>query len=101
MTTARTPVEEVAPHLAKLTGDLFGDLWERPILSKRERSLITVAAVIALSRPEHIRFHVRRALASGVTKQEIGEAITHLAFYAGWPAAYTAANIAKEVFDAG
>lgn len=89
-----------APKLGELTEKvLFGDVWERPGLSKRDRSLITVAALVALYRPEQLRGHLERALANGVTKDEIIEVITHLAFYSGWPTAVTAAHLAKDVFD--
>jgi 4-carboxymuconolactone decarboxylase len=93
-------MQEVSPKLAQLTADvLFGDVWERPELSKRDRSLITVAMLTALYRSDQLRGHIRRALNNGVTKQEISEAITHAAFYAGWPTAANAVRIAKEVFD--
>ena len=89
-----------APKLVELTDDvLFGDVWERPELSKRDRSLITVAALIALNRPEQLRFHLGRAVENGVKKEELIEAVTHLAFYAGWPSAMTAIMTAKEVFS--
>jgi 4-carboxymuconolactone decarboxylase len=89
---------DVAPKLAELTDHvLFGDVWERPELSKRDRSLITVAALIALSRTEQLEGHLHRAVANGVTKDEIGEVITHLAFYAGWPSAMNAVGVAKRV----
>ena len=101
MTTARTVMQEIAPHLAELSADvLFGDVWERPGLSKRDRSLITVATLIALYRPDQLRGHIGRALDNGVTKEEIGEVITHMAFYGGWPVAANASLVAKEVFDA-
>lgn len=100
MTTPRSLMQEVAPHLAKLTADvLFGDVWERPGLSKRDRSLITVAMLTALYRTGQLPGHINRALDNGVTKEEIGEVITHVAFYAGWPTASTASAIIKEVFD--
>jgi len=78
---------------------VYGDVWERPGLSKRDRSLITVAALIAMYRGDQLTGHIERALANGVTREEIGELITHLAFYAGWPTAMTAGRIAKKVFD--
>jgi len=91
---------DFAPKLVELTDDvLFGDVWERPELSKRDRSLITVAALIALNRPDQLRFHLGRAVENGVKKEELVEAITHLAFYAGWPSAMTAIMTAKEVFS--
>ncbi len=90
---------ETAPKLAELTDQvLYGDIWERPELSKRERSLITVSALIALNRPDQLRSHMNIALKNGVTKSELAEEITHLAFYTGWPNAVTAVGIAKEVF---
>jgi 4-carboxymuconolactone decarboxylase len=93
-------IGDVAPKLAQLTDDvLFGDIWERPGLSKRDRSLITVTALVALYRPEQLDFHLRRALENGVTRDEIVEVITHLAFYAGWPNAMTAINLAKKIFS--
>ncbi|HXP30381.1 MAG TPA: carboxymuconolactone decarboxylase family protein [Stellaceae bacterium] len=98
---AREKLRSTAPKLIELTEKvLFGDVWERPGLSKRDRSLITVAALIALYRPEQLRGHLERALANGLTKDEIIEVITHLAFYSGWPTAMTAVNLAKEVFEA-
>ncbi|HEV2198991.1 MAG TPA: carboxymuconolactone decarboxylase family protein [Bryobacteraceae bacterium] len=92
-------IGDVAPKLAKLTDEvLFGDVWERPGLAKRDRSLITVAALMAMNRVEQLPFHVGRALENGVTKQELIEAITQLAFYSGWPTAMSAMTIAKKVF---
>jgi 4-carboxymuconolactone decarboxylase len=92
-------IGDIAPKLAELTDEvLFADVWERPGLSKRDRSLITVTALVALYRPEQLDFHLRRALENGVTRDEIVETITHLAFYAGWPSAMTAVNLAKKIF---
>ena len=92
---------ETAPKLAELTDQvLYNDIWERPELSKRERSLITVSALIALNRPDQLRSHMSLALKNGVTQSELSEAITHLAFYTGWPSAVTAVGIAKDVFKA-
>jgi 4-carboxymuconolactone decarboxylase len=89
-----------APKLASLTDDvIFGDVWERPGLSKRDRSLITVAALVALYRTEQLPGHMKRAIDNGLTVDELIEAITHLAFYAGWPSAMTAITTAKELFD--
>ena len=100
MTSPRSVMQEVATHLAELSADvLFGDVWERPGLSKRDRSLITVATLTALYRTDQLRGHIRRALDNGVTRDEIGEIITHMAFYGGWPTAANAARVAKEVFD--
>ncbi|MCZ6887509.1 MAG: carboxymuconolactone decarboxylase family protein [Gammaproteobacteria bacterium] len=93
-------MQEVAPHLAELTTEVvFGDVWERPQLSKRDRSLITVAVLTAMYRTDQLKGHVARALQNGVTKEEIGEVITHMALYAGWPTAVNAAVVAKDVFD--
>ena len=95
-------MEEVAPRLAEITTDvLFGDVWERPGLSKRDRSLITVATLMALYRTDQLRGHIRRAVENGVTREEIGEVITHIAFYAGWPTAANAVGVAKGVYDEG
>jgi 4-carboxymuconolactone decarboxylase len=93
-------LRSVAPKLVELTDEvLFGDVWERKGLSKRDRSLITVATLVALYRPEQLRGHLRRALVNGVTKDELVELITHLAFYSGWPTAMSAGVIAKDIFD--
>ena len=90
---------DIDPKLAELTDNvLFGDVWERPGLSKRDRSLITVAALIAMNRPEQLRSHLRLARRNGVTQDEIVEVITHLAFYAGWPSAVNAVAVAREAF---
>jgi 4-carboxymuconolactone decarboxylase len=91
---------DFAPKLAEITDNvLYGDVWERPELSKRDRSLATVAALIALNRPDQLRSHLRIARDNGVTQEELIETITHLAFYAGWPNAVTAIGVAKEVFQ--
>jgi 4-carboxymuconolactone decarboxylase len=99
-TSAREAVRNIVPDLAKYSDNvLFGEVWERPGLSKRDRSLIVVATLIALGRERQLVGHLNRALDNGVTKNELSEIITHLAFYAGWPAAMTAAQIAKDVFE--
>lgn len=88
-----------APRLAELTDSvLYADIWERPQLSKRDRSLVTVSALIALNRPDQLRSHMRLARQNGVTQEELVETITHMAFYAGWPSAVSAVAIAREVF---
>jgi 4-carboxymuconolactone decarboxylase len=90
---------DVAPKLADLTDKvLFGDVWERPQLSKRDRSLVTVSALIAMNRPDQLRSHLALARQNGLTQEELIEAITHLAFYSGWPNAVTAIAVAREVF---
>ena len=88
---------EITPKLAELTDKvLYADIWERPGLSKRDRSLITVSALIALNRPDQLRSHLELASRNGLTREELSEAITHLAFYSGWPASVSAASIARE-----
>jgi 4-carboxymuconolactone decarboxylase len=100
VSAAREEVRGVVPKLIDLSEKvLYGDVWERPGLSKRDRSLITVAALTAMYRGDQLKGHIERALSNGVTKEEIGEVITHMAFYAGWPTAMTAARIATNVFD--
>jgi 4-carboxymuconolactone decarboxylase len=100
MSEQRSPFDDIAPALGHYTSQtLFGEVWERPELSKRDRSLVTVAALIALYRTNELPFHLQYALQNGVTKEELSEAITHLAFYAGWPAAATAVGLARRVFD--
>lgn len=97
---ARNPFADIAPALGEYTDNvLFGEVWERPELSKRDRSLVTVATLVALYRTNELPFHLKRALENGVTKAELIETITHLAFYAGWPVANTAVGIARTVFD--
>ncbi len=98
-TPAQRAVGDIAPKLAQLSDDvLFGDVWERLELSPRDRSLVTVAALVALYRTNELPGHLRRALGNGVTRDELVELITHLAFYSGWPTAFTAMRIAKEIF---
>ena len=99
---SREEVRSTVPKLIELSEKVvYGDIWERPGLSKRDRSLITVAALTALYRSDQLKGHLERALANGVTREEISELITHMAFYAGWPCAMTAARIAKGVFEGG
>ena len=99
-TPARSVLAEITPRLAELTQELvFDEIWERPELSKRDRSLIVVAALTALYRTDQLRAHVGRALDNGVTREEISEIITHMAFYTGWPCAVNAATVTKQVYD--
>jgi 4-carboxymuconolactone decarboxylase len=92
---------DVAPKFAQLTDDvLFGDVWARPGLSQRDRSLITVSVLIAINRPDQLRGHMARARQNGLSDAELIETVTHLAFYAGWPSAVTAVGVAREVFAA-
>src|SRR6266487_6651389 len=94
--SAQKLIGDFSPKLVELTdGVLFDDVWERKELSKRDRSLITVAALIALNRPDQLRFHLGKALENGVKEQEPIEVITHLAFYSGWTNAISAIMIAK------
>jgi len=96
------PFADVAPALAEITEKvLFGDVWNRPGLSPRDRSLITITCLISLYRENELPFHLKRALENGVTREEIAETITHLAFYAGWPPASTAIAVARKVFEEG
>jgi 4-carboxymuconolactone decarboxylase len=100
-TPMRAPWGDIAPRLTEITNTvLFDDVWRRPGLSPRDRSLITVASLIALYRSNELKFHLGKALENGVTRDEIIETITHLAFYSGWPTASTALTIAREVFAA-
>lgn len=93
-------IGDFSPKLAEITDDvLYADVWERPQLSRRDRSLVTVAALIAMNRPDQLRSHIARARANGVSKEEVVETITHMAFYAGWPNAVSALAVAKEVFQ--
>lgn len=90
---------DIAPKLAQLTDEvLFGDVWARGELSRRDRSLVTVSALVAMHRREQLRSHLALARENGLTEQELVEAITHLAFYAGWPNAVAAIQVAREVF---
>jgi 4-carboxymuconolactone decarboxylase len=96
----KSPFADIAPALADITDNgLFGDVWNRPGLSPRDRSLITVATLISNYRTNELPFHMKRALENGVTRDELAEVITHLAFYAGWPPASTAVGIARKVFE--
>ena len=93
------PYADIAPALDQLTQQvLFGQVWERPGLSKRDRSLITVATLVAQYRTNELPYHLRFALQNGVTEDELTELVTHLAFYAGWPTANTAVGILRQAF---
>jgi len=99
-TVARGAFGDIAPALAELTDDvLFGEVWARPGLSPRDRSLVTVSSLIALYRVNELPSHLKRALDNGVTREELIETITHLAFYSGWPTAVTALGVARKVFE--
>ena len=91
---------DIAPELAELTDDvLYGQVWSDPVLSQRDRSLVTVSALVAMNRPSQLRSHLGLALRNGVTEDELIGAITHLAFYSGWPNAVTAIGLARDAFE--
>jgi 4-carboxymuconolactone decarboxylase len=97
--TAQKSIGGIAPKLAELTDEvLFGDVWERPQLSERDRSLITCAALVATGKTEQMTFHFPRAIENGVTEEELIELFTHLSFYLGWPNAMSAIGRAQELF---
>ena len=99
-TRAEQMFGDFAPKLVSLTTDvLFADIWERAELAPRDRSLVTVAALIATGSTEQLPGHLARAQANGLTQTELKEVITHLAFYAGWPKAMSAMAVAKREFE--
>ncbi|ANF31589.1 4-carboxymuconolactone decarboxylase [Leifsonia xyli] len=101
-TGGRRAFGDFAPGLVHYTDEvLFDEVWERPGLSKRDRSLITVTALLSGGNVDQLRFHLPFAAQNGVTQEELIESITHLAFYAGWPKAMSAMTVAKELFDDG
>ena len=90
----------IAPEFTKLTQDLlFGDIWKRPGLSQRDKSLITVTVLATLNRPEQIDFHLNKAVENGLTQEELVAAMTHIAFYAGWPSAHSGLLHLKSVLE--
>ena len=104
MTQEQTPAQKLigdfAPKLVSLTDEvLFGDVWARPELSPRDRSLITVAALMTNGSTEQLKPHLVRARDNGLSEAELTEVIIHLAFYAGWPKAMSAITVAKQVFE--
>jgi 4-carboxymuconolactone decarboxylase len=99
-TAARQAFGHIAPALADYTDEiLFGEVWKRLGLSARDRSLITVASLVALYRTNELPFHLKKAIENGISRDELVEVITHLAFYSGWPTASSAVTIAQRVFD--
>ena len=99
-TAAKKAIGDFSPKLVSLTDDvLFGDVWERSALSKRDRSLATITALIALRATEQLPFHLKRGIENGLTLEEIVELITHMAFYSGWPSAMSAITVAKKLFE--
>lgn len=100
----RSPIQELvgdfAPKIVDLTDRvLFGDVWERPQLSPRDRSLITIASLVTGGNTQQLPGHLRRGVQNGLTKEEIVETITHLAFYAGWPKALSAVTVARNLLE--
>jgi 4-carboxymuconolactone decarboxylase len=97
---AKVDIDTLIPHFSKLTDELvFGEVWERPELSKRDRSLITVAVTTALYRTTELKGHIKFAYGNGVTTEELCGLITHLAIYAGWPCAANARRVLAEVLE--
>ncbi|PXW43932.1 4-carboxymuconolactone decarboxylase [Klebsiella oxytoca] len=100
-TTVGKSIGPISPGLVKFTtAPLFLDLWQRPGLKPRDRSLVTVSALIAAGQSAQIGYHLNRAMDNGLTAQEAGEIVTHAAFYAGWPNAFSAAPVVGEVLHA-
>ena len=98
--TVQSNYANVSPGVVDTTRDiLFLDLWLRPALEPRDRSLVTVAALIAAGQPEQMTFHLNRAMDNGLTQDEAGAMLSHLAFYAGWPRVFSAMPVAREVFE--
>lgn len=94
------PFRDIAPRFAELTDDvLYADIWQRPGLSPRDRSLATVAALVALNRVEQLPFHLRLARQNGIARDELVEVVTHLAFYGGWPVAASALGLIRNLED--
>lgn len=100
-TRAQQLIGDFAPKMVELTDEvLFGDVWARPELAPRDRSLITVASLITSGSTEQLRGHLQRGLDNGLSESELKEVIIQMAFYAGWPKAMSAIGVAKEVFGA-
>lgn len=99
-TSRRDEVKHIVPKLVETSRNvLFGDIWERPQLSKRDRSIATIAIIATNAHTDQLRLHIAKGLEHGLTEEELGELFTHIAFYAGWPAAMAAAHIAKDIFS--
>lgn len=91
-------VGDLAPTFVHLTDDvLFGEVWARPELSRRDRSLVTITSLVTAGNVEQLRAHIPMGIDNGLTREEVVEAITHVAFYAGWPRAVSALTLAKEL----
>ena len=98
--SSKNRVQPVVPKLAEVIDELiYGDIWTRPGLTPRERSLITIAALVGMRQTDQLRSHMEKALANGATTDEISEVLTHLAFYAGFPASLSAALVAQPLFE--
>ena len=96
-----TAVSKIIPKLVEINDNLiYADIWKRPEMSPRDRSLITIAVLIAINRPLSLEAHMRRGIDNGLSPTEISELITHLAFYLGWPASVAAAHVAQIAFAA-
>ena len=96
----RDRIKPVFPKLVSMTNDyVYGDVWERKELSKRDRSLVTISALVALGWEDQLKSHVERGLKNGLTREEIAEIVTHLAMYSGWPSAMTASHAVMDVFE--
>lgn len=92
-------VQSVAPSLERYTQErLYGEVWNRPGLSKRDRSLVIVSALVAAGQSQQVAYHLNRAMDNGLTQEEASETFTQLAFYAGWPNVFPAVTVTKEVF---
>ncbi len=99
-TNARKSFGDIAPKLAEITDKvLFGDVWKDETLSPRDRSLVTITNLVALYRHNELGFHLKKGLEKGLTRDEIVAAITHTAFYAGWPTAMTAVQVARDALE--
>ena len=99
--SSESALGRLTPDLARRTAALFEDVWERPGLSKRDRSLVVVSSLISLNRTEQLGFHMQTAIRNGVTREELVEVITQLAYYAGWPVAMSAVNILDKALGEG
>lgn len=98
--SAKPLIKAVVPKIHEIVETvIFGDIWNRPELTKRERSMLTIATLIATGRLDPLRSHLEQALDHGVTPAEISEVMTHVAFYAGFPASVSAALVARPLFE--
>lgn len=100
VTAGRDILGEFAPKFAEVNDDvLFGEVWSREDkLSAKLRSIVTISALISGGNIEQLSYHIEKGKENGITKEEIAEIITHVAFYVGWPKAWSAFNIAKEIY---